>query len=95
MPSRARLRNFMNPKRAKVPAIFRLLVDNGDVMSSNYAVIVLVCRLRSCHPAPSLKRAKPLTAIMLLSLGLWHFHLRFKKSVTGSQLVNFTKSIHN
>ncbi len=61
----------MNPKRAKVPAIFRLLVDNGDVMSSNYAVIVSLSTAVVAISAPSLKTGEALTALMLLSLGLW------------------------
>ena len=61
----------MNPKRAKVPAIFRLLVDNGDVMSSNYAVIVSLSTAVVAISAPSLKTDEALTALTILSLGLW------------------------
>ena len=61
----------MNPKRAKVPAIFRLLVDNGGVMPSSYAVIVPLLTAVVAISAPSLKTDEALTSLTILSLGLW------------------------
>ena len=58
----------MNPKSAKVSPIFRLLVD---VMPSRYAVIVSLLTAVVAISAPSLKTGEALTALMLLSLGLW------------------------
>jgi len=61
----------MKPKRAKVPAIFRLLVDNGGVMPSSYAVIVSLLTAVVAISASSLKMCEALIALTLLSLGLW------------------------
>jgi len=61
----------MKPKRAKVPTIFRLLVDNGSVMRSSYAVIVSLLTAVVAISGPSLKTGEALTALTLLSLGLW------------------------
>ena len=61
----------MNPKRAKVPAIFRLLVDKCGVMPSSCAVIVSLLTAVVAISASSLKTAEALIGLTLLSLGLW------------------------
>jgi hypothetical protein len=55
----------------KVPAIFRLLVDNCSVMPISYAVIVALSTGVVAISASSLRTGEALIALSLLSLGLW------------------------
>jgi len=61
----------MNPQKVKVPAIFRLLVNNGGVIPSSYAVIISVSIGVVAISASALNTGESLMAVTLISLGLW------------------------
>src|SRR5260370_42547636 len=66
-----RRESVINPKRAKVSTIFRLLVDKAWVMPVSIAEILSLTTVVVAISASSLRTGEALIVLMLLSLGLW------------------------